>query len=903
MQRGGNRANTTFKWSRDNASVETIITGINGSVLTVINKGRDEVLGFANGQWVEIVDDESTLKNTPRKLIQILSVDPAEPAITLASSTGVPTTVSSGMKLRRWDQSVAAAGADGVAAIPGWIEMEDGIQLMFSEGTYRAGDYWLIPARTATGDVEWPPYEIPNLLPLQQPPLGIHHHYCKIAILHVQGGIISVEDCRPLFPSLTEICAEDICFDNNNCNFPDIDNVQEALDMLCSATDLRAHNKLLHGFGVICGLKVKCRATRTGVIIENGNALDCEGNMIQLKNRNGLAYEVVEEAKKHKYIDERGNGTVCLSIARGPKNTVVISQEKFVPQNFWDTVLEGSLLKDFYDECIKNLVDFLRNQFSFPIKDVVPVPVAQRRITAFINLFGQLINSASGPYAFISGKNKNFQPDEDMLLREFYDELKGMLASETFCAMNDNDHPFPAYEIDPGLETIFGPAVKFHSKLRLHPDGNFAYTCGNNNNIYAYNLVKHELIQIIAFPAASNIVVQDIAVSTEGRELFAVGIIGNKDSVFAIGKISDTGLIKWGSPSPAGTGKFVSLAVTTNRIFAIGKSQGLFEITGIGTSAFDAKNIRPLNATGLFNVHVASDLTYAIVAVSSQNIGIESSSFNRLSVFNINSTTSEAPAIQLQGGDTENDIIVSDNIIYATGNNQAGARVLVGYDIVKVQPQKREAFINDSASIRLANYTENNNANYLLLSISDKCKVLRVAIKDVLEVDGKFCIPVQLFPMSMAINNKTKKTYVLNMFVNTLTVMDMPMVFHAAPAPDYTNDPPYNLSLYRDDIIEAYKDLLSHLLQYLKDCFCDKFLIDCNECDENDKVYLGCVEVRNGKVYHICNFSKRKYVKSFHTVEYWLSTVPVLPIIKEAFTKFCCTVLDTPQSTFNSVKL
>src|SRR5690606_6304086 len=51
-----------------------------------------------------------------------------------------------------------------------------------------------------------------------------------------------------------------------------------------------------------------------------------------------------------------------------------------------------------------------------------------------------------------------------------------------------------------------------------------------------------------------------------------------------------------------------------------------------------------------------------------------------------------------------------------------------------------------------------------------------------------------------------------------------------------------------------------------------------------------------------CNFSKRKYVKTFPTVEYWLSMVPIIPLVREAVRSFCCSVLpdwfgklDAPQ--------
>jgi len=201
---GGSRDEATFKWSRDNASVETIIVLIDGDQVTVTDIGKDDVLGFAVGQWVEIVDDESELKGTPHPLLQIEKVNPATREITMQQS--VPALQSAThLKLRRWDQTGPAATTGGVKVVPGWIDLEDGVQVLFSEGQYHPGDYWLIPARTATGEIEWPPFEIPNRHPIPQPPLGIRHHHCRLALLEVQDGILSLMDCRMPFPPLTEL--------------------------------------------------------------------------------------------------------------------------------------------------------------------------------------------------------------------------------------------------------------------------------------------------------------------------------------------------------------------------------------------------------------------------------------------------------------------------------------------------------------------------------------------------------------------------------------------------------------------------------------------------------------------------------------------------------------------------
>src|SRR5205085_2301004 len=98
------------------------------------------------------------------------------------------------------------------------------------------------------------------------------------------------------------------------------------------------------------------------------------------------------------------------------------------------------------------------------------------------------------------------------------------------------------------------------------------------------------------------------------------------------------------------------------------------------------------------------------------------------------------------------------------------------------------------------------------------------------------------------------------------------------------------LAKYRAAVLEAFAKLLGGLLQYLKDCFCDHLLVNCPECEPDDKLYLACIAIKGGQVYQVCNFSRRKYVKTFPTVEYWFSLVPIVPLISKAFETFCCTI-------------
>jgi hypothetical protein len=194
----------TFKWSRDNGSVATLVSSVAGKELTVASVGPDEALGFAAGQWVELIDEVTELAGRPGFLAKIEDVDPAARIVTLRASP--PAFGGKVLKLRRWD-GVGAVKANPPGASEPFIELENGVQVSFSEGTYDTGDYWLIPARTATADqrsgkIEWPT-EADE--PLAQPPLGIRHHYCRLAILESDGTTFEVEDCRSLFPPLTEL--------------------------------------------------------------------------------------------------------------------------------------------------------------------------------------------------------------------------------------------------------------------------------------------------------------------------------------------------------------------------------------------------------------------------------------------------------------------------------------------------------------------------------------------------------------------------------------------------------------------------------------------------------------------------------------------------------------------------
>jgi hypothetical protein len=219
--------NATFKWSRDNGSVIFPIQSLAAGVARLEHLGRDLRTSLAPGNWVEVVDDNVVYGERPGPLARVEAVNRDDLTVTLAVPQGDPDLPSLSEEnaakrhaiLRRWDHAgdPAAYGAiriaendsteEGIAG--GWIDLEDGVQVWFAkDGRYRTGDYWLIPARVATGDVEWP-VELDaqgapkldddgNPIPAAVGADGPHHYYAPIAFgPAAQGGTRPrLRDCR-----------------------------------------------------------------------------------------------------------------------------------------------------------------------------------------------------------------------------------------------------------------------------------------------------------------------------------------------------------------------------------------------------------------------------------------------------------------------------------------------------------------------------------------------------------------------------------------------------------------------------------------------------------------------------------------------------------------------------------
>lgn len=87
---------------------------------------------------------------------------------------------------------------------------------------------------------------------------------------------------------------------------------------------------------------------------------------------------------------------------------------------------------------------------------------------------------------------------------------------------------------------------------------------------------------------------------------------------------------------------------------------------------------------------------------------------------------------------------------------------------------------------------------------------------------------------------------------------------------------------------EAAIDLFAAFLQMLLDCVCKAFLPRVAEDPCDDRVEIACVTVKAGKILSVCNFSCRRYAGAFPSTVYWMSLIPILPILSRLLLMLCC---------------
>ena len=229
----------TFKWSRNDAASVAAVIQNNGDTVEVTDLGPDED-GLRAAPLVELFDRINERTPSPGTLLEpIANVDPANIEIEfpqdVSNADGRPWQDNT-FRTRRWDGVISEVERGEE------IELEHGINVSFTEGSYRPGDYWLIPARTVTGRI----HELDDA-----PPVGVVHHYAKLAVALRDDGEVSVTDCRPCLRPITSMTADcSPLITVGDCG--DVRTIPEAIeriegDVATFPADMVATVKLLQG--------------------------------------------------------------------------------------------------------------------------------------------------------------------------------------------------------------------------------------------------------------------------------------------------------------------------------------------------------------------------------------------------------------------------------------------------------------------------------------------------------------------------------------------------------------------------------------------------------------------------------------------------------------------------------
>jgi DNA-binding beta-propeller fold protein YncE len=899
-----------FKWSRHNGAVTSnlIADAQAGDFSVQVEKPER----YAVGDLIEIADDPVDLatglyedrvnhrRHRRGELRRIVTVNLAtrrlswqDPAIVDPAEAPFHTALPHAMRLA---DHAKVTQWDGVAAVTaGDIVLADGVVIEFGGSDLVAGDYWQFATRTADRSVE-------RLI--EAPPHGTGHAFYPLAAIRrarqnaASAEVVFAEDLRPRFVALPSLDASRVAFDPGAClaehsvpGFTGVKTVQQAIDALCRADltgDLKLHNQLLHGMGVICGLKLRCANDRRRVTLTGGYALDCDGTLLHQAGDRSVA--LLDMAEAQGLLNPAGDGFVNLWVEPGAGG-LQVQIEGDTPQPFWQSVLEGTLLLDFWNKAVLALFNFLKAQLQpFPAP-APPLPDSHQRAVSLINLLWQIVNSATGPYIFVSKR-------EHDRLEQFHRDLQAQLASKTYCGLFDTLTPFPAYPyaVPPGIDTFFG-LVLGHSRLKLAPGDRYLVAYGSGNKIQVFDTTADNLVAATVFPGAVNLQVRDVAFNPTGTELYAVGTIdggGKFDSVFATATLTPPAggatapTLTWGPASMVCDVEFVTLAThpaQPNRLFAIGRSpdpnrQGVYRFV-LPTIPLVPSPWIKFNATGLFAIDTGG---VRAVAADQSNVANLTGAFDRLRQLDLNTQASSTPpAFAITGTDFQHDLAIANGAVYITGN-VAGGSALFRFTLAPQAAQPpiplgpgsfwRLALLPTSQRVLIAE-TNASRARVFNTATGTLFSTLRV--------------PLQIMPASLAARPDEARVFALNFPFGTVNAIDLPTLL-AAP-PTFMAEPPVTLAAYRAKMLAAFADLASVLGQYFKDAWCDLFLVECPECTERDRIYLGTIEIKTHQVLNLANFSKRRYAKSFRTWGYWLSAVPILPLAKRLFAKLASEML------------
>lgn len=673
---------------------------------------------------------------------------------------------------------------------------------------------------------------------------------------------------------------------------------ESAIKFYCH--DLSFHNRHLHGTGIVCGLQVYCgpngAAKRTMVTVRNGYAIDSYGKDIIVNADDGSVgddIDVLSMTRAAGLLHDIGDpeamidGSVSLTLRAGQTPQERYAVEEYDPDaSPWQHVFDDTFWSDVYKDCIAPLLAELQLESRPEYRSVL------------LNLIAPAVYPQLGDNVFVS-------PREDAILGELFARLAKNLRSRTFCDLKNPDHfrPLPEYKtifekpdstVRPS--TIFG--TKPRQRMRVDPEGRYAVVMGDDDLVQLFDLENGVFAGESHFPTAGA-VVQDAAFSKNNDQIFVFAVTPAGATFVASASIGGAPIIAW-SGAAAQVSDFsiarVEYSTGLDQYFGIGLGRGLFLI--------DPRQVQlrqigaPFNALGHLTI---SEKGQSILGYATVNDG--SGRYAQVVGFDL-----RKPSVlgQITLPAPGNDDIAAAQpspgqqpflFVIVTPQGEQRSKQLLMYDgrleqskLIRAidlewQPPPGNTTNVDQDSYRLAFAAR---LNVLLISSAESFVVKRYNVGEQSgavegnhgEDPGRGVLPVQLGPAAVA-SDRLGNVYALNAV--SMTISQIPNTFVQGKTYVVMGA----LASYHTAMLAAYIDLLAALLQQIKDCACDHLLVKCATPD-GKPLHLARIDIRGGEIYNICNFARRHYVHTFPAVEYWLSMVPIVPVIAKLVGDACC---------------
>jgi hypothetical protein len=110
-------------------------------------------------------------------------------------------------------------------------------------------------------------------------------------------------------------------------------------------------------------------------------------------------------------------------------------------------------------------------------------------------------------------------------------------------------------------------------------------------------------------------------------------------------------------------------------------------------------------------------------------------------------------------------------------------------------------------------------------------------------------------------------------------------------------DPKLSEMEFKDSWVKAFEELANIVIEVLFNCICSNLMPQCPQPSDDSRVPLAVITVSNNsdgcRILRVCNWpTYRKFLTTFPNLQYWLSWLPVMSLLRVGLQTLCCSAKD-----------